>query len=65
MKNKPIRIKRAANLKGDDGHKVFSVRLADELVNKLDDIAAKTNLTRNKLVNIFLEYGVNNWELEE
>ena len=43
-------------LKGEDGHKTFSVRLKDETVARLDDIAKKTNRTRNDLINMLLDY---------
>ena len=64
MNEKPIRIKKKRGLKGEDGHKTFSVRVRDDVVAKLDEISVKTNRTRNDLINIFLEYGVENWELE-
>ena len=65
MDKKPIRITKKAKLKGNDGNKVFSIRIKEDTVNKLDEISIKTNRTRNELINIFLEYSVKNWELEE
>ena len=48
-KNKLIITKK---LKGDDGHKTFSIRIKDETVERLDDIARKTNRSRNDLINM-------------
>ena len=43
----------------------FSIRIKDEVVEKIDDISKKTNRTRNELIGILLEYAVNNCEIEE
>ena len=48
-----IRPKRA---KGDDGYKTFSVRVREAIVEKLDDIAARSGRSRNELIGLFLEY---------
>ena len=63
MKNKLV-IKRKA-LKGEDGYKTFSIRIKDETVDRLNDLANKTNRTRNELINILLDYAMNECEIEE
>lgn len=45
-------------LRGEDGSKVFSIRIKDETVSRLDQIAAQTNRSRNELIGIFLEYAL-------
>lgn len=50
-------------LKGDDGYKVFSVRIKDETVARLDDIAKKTNRSRNDLINTLLDYAIDCCEI--
>ena len=65
MGKEPLKIKKKENLKGEDGYKTFSIRIKEETVIELDKISNETNRTRNKLINISLEYSVNNWELEE
>ena len=65
MNKEPLKIKKKENLKGEDGHKTFSIRIKEETVIELDKISNETNRTRNELINMFLEYSVNNWELEE
>lgn len=52
-------------LKGEDGHKIFSIRVKEETVNKLDEISALTNRSRNELINMMLEFGIENYEIEE
>ena len=51
-------LKITKKLKGDDGYKVFSVRIKDETVARLDDIAKKTNRSRNDLINTLLDYAI-------
>ena len=51
--------------KGEDGHKTFSIRIKDETVARLDDIATKTNRSRNDLINMLLDYAMDYCEIEE
>lgn len=48
------------NLKGEDGYKTFSVRIKEETVVKLNKLSIETNRSRNELVNILLEYAIDN-----
>lgn len=50
--------------KGDDGHRVFSIRITDELYCQLESLAANTNRSRNEIIGILLDYAVNNCEIE-
>lgn len=59
-----IIIKRKSGLKGDDGHKVLSVRMKDELVEKLDQLSRETKRSRNEIINILLESAVNSVKIE-
>ena len=51
-------------IKGEDGHKTFSVRLRDETVAALDDLSKKTNRSRNELINILIEFAIENCEVQ-
>ncbi len=51
-------------LKGEDGYKTFSIRIKDETVNNLDMIAKETNRSRNELINILLDYAIDNCEVK-
>lgn len=51
--------------KGEDGHKVVSVRMKDETLSKLDSLSAQTNRSRNELINILLEAALANASVVE
>ena len=51
-------------LKGEDGYKVFSIRVPDETVDRLDKLSQATNRSRNELINILLEFGLDNSEVK-
>ena len=63
MEEKLILKKRS--VKGEDGHKTFSIRIREELVEELDALAQKTNRSRNELINTLLRYALENCEVEE
>ena len=60
IKSEPLKIKR----RGEDGTRVISVRLREEILNSLDNIANDIHYSRNELINIILEHGINNLEIE-
>ena len=49
-------------LHGEDGYKTFSIRIKDETVNKLNKLSEETNRSRNELINILLDYAIDNCE---
>ncbi len=51
-------------LKGEDGYKTFSIRIKDETVYKLDELAKKSNRSRNDLINTLLDYGIEHAEVK-
>ena len=50
-------------LKGEDGYKTFSIRIKDEFVDKLNCIAIETGMSRNEIISIFIQYGIENYEV--
>ena len=60
-----IRIKKKIPKRGDDGFKIVSVRMKDELIEKLDVLSENTNRSRNELINILLEAAVDIVKIEE
>ena len=52
------------SLKGEDGYKTFSIRIKDETVTNLDKLAQETNRSRNELINILLDYAIENSEVK-
>ena len=63
MNNKIIVTKNS--VKGEDGHKTFSVRSTNDLIARLDELTMLTNRTRNSLVNQFIEYGLDHIEIRD
>lgn len=51
--------------KGEDGYKVFSVRVKEDIVGKIDTISAQTGRSRNELIGMFLEYAVDRCKVED
>ena len=49
--------------KGEDGHKVFSIRIKDETIERLDSIAKQTNRSRNDLINMLLDFAMDYCEI--
>ncbi len=50
--------------RGEDGNKIITIRIKEDLLSALDKLAAETNYSRNELVNIILRYGVENIEIK-
>lgn len=51
--------------KGEDGYKIFSVRIQTDMLKQIDDISTHTGRSRNELVTLLLDYALNNYEIEE
>jgi len=63
METKRIKISKKKYVKGEDGYKIFSIRVKEETVASLDKIAKESNRSRNELINLFLEHEVLNHEI--
>mgnify|MGYP003290084633 CR=1 FL=1 len=55
---------RKKGLKGEDGYKTFSIRIKEETVANLEQLANQTNRSRNEIVNILLEHAIDNCEVK-
>lgn len=60
-----IKIKKKTPRKGDDGYKIVSVRMKDELIERLDALSANTNRSRNELINLLLNAAVDIVKIED
>lgn len=60
-----IRITKKASKRGDDGHKVVSVRMRDETLARLEHLSSETNRSRNELINLLLETALDDVRIEE
>lgn len=60
MSKEPIIIKK----RGEDGNKIITVRIKENILRALDEIAAESNYSRNELINIILSHGIENIEIQ-
>ncbi len=60
-----IRIKKKSERRGDDGYKVVSVRMKEDMVERLDDLSAQSNRSRNELINLLLNAAMDIVKIEE
>lgn len=51
-------------LRVDDGYKIFSIRIKEETSKKLDALSQETNRSRNELINIMLDWSIDNIEIK-
>ncbi len=64
LKNE-IKIKRKTALKGEDGYKIVSVRMKDDMLVRLDELSSATNRSRNELINLLLSAAIDIVKIEE
>ena len=62
---KEIKITKKAPRRGDDGYKIVSVRMKEEMLERLDRLAAQTNRSRNELINLLLDSAMESVKVEE
>ena len=60
MKNEPLIIKK----RGEDVSRVITVRIKEDILASLDQLAAESNYSRNELINIILRHGIENIKIE-
>ncbi|MBR3135685.1 MAG: ribbon-helix-helix protein, CopG family [Clostridia bacterium] len=60
MNTEPLIIKK----RGEDGNRIISVRIREDILAKLDKLSAETNHSRNELINLILAHGVDNIEIQ-
>ena len=53
-----IKITKKSPRRGDDGYKLVSVRMKEEMIQQLDLLSAETNRSRNELINLLLEAAI-------
>lgn len=63
--SKEIKIIKKIPRRGEDGHKVISVRMKDNIIARLDNLSIQTNRSRNELINLLLESALENVSVVE
>ena len=61
---KEIKITKKAARRGDDGYKIVSVRMRDEMIARLDALSSETNRSRNELINSLLDAALDIVQIE-
>ena len=51
--------------KGEDGYKTISIRIREELVEKIDVVSAQSGRSRNELIGTFLEFALSRCEVDK
>lgn len=52
-------------LKGEDKYKIFSLRTKEKTILKIEEISQETNRSRNEIINILIEYALENYNKNE
>ncbi len=60
-----ITIKKRSPFRGEDGNKVISVRIKEDLLGQIDSLASQSNRSRNEVINLLLRDAVERAEIEE
>jgi len=55
MSNKLLITKK---LRGDDGYRVFSVRIRSEILDRINELADDTGRTRNEIISLLLDFAL-------
>ena len=63
--DKEIKITKKTPRRGDDGYKIVSVRMKEEMLDRLDRLAAQTNRSRNERINLLLDSAMEIVKVEE
>ena len=61
---KEIKITKKAARRGDDGYKIVSVHMRDEMIARLDALSSETNRSRNELINLLLDAALDIVQIE-
>lgn len=59
MNKETLKIKK----RGEDGNRIISLRIREDILNDLDRISKESNYSRNELINVILKYGIENLEI--
>ncbi len=64
MKDEKLRII-PKQLKGEDGHRIFSIRVAETVFCEIEAISARTGRSRNELISMLLCYALDRCVVED
>lgn len=61
---KEIEITKKTARRGDDGYKIVSVRMREEMIERLDALSNETSRSRNELINLLLDAALDIVQIE-
>ena len=61
---KEIKITKKAARRGDVGYKIDSVRMREEMIERLDALSNETDRSRNELINLLLDAALDIVQIE-
>ena len=53
------------NPRGVDGYKIFSIRIRDDTLDRINFLSEQTGRTRNELIGTLLEFALDNCEVKD
>lgn len=51
--------------KGEDGYRIFSIRIKEDVLEEINRMAAQTGYSRNELIGQFLEFAITHCRIAE
>lgn len=51
--------------KGEDGYRIFSIRVKEDVLEEINRIAAQTGYSRNELIGRFLEFAIDHCTIKD
>ena len=60
-----IKIKKKRGQMGENGSRIVSIRMREALFIRLEDLSARTNRSRNELINLLLDSAMDIVKVEE
>ena len=46
--------------RGEDGYKIFSIRIKEDLFDRIDKLASQSGYSRNELIGVLLDFATEN-----
>lgn len=57
----PLKIR----IRGEDGYRITTIRIPVDVLERLEELAIKAHVSRNKIISMVLEHGLDNIIVED
>ena len=64
MSNEKLVLKQKRT-RGEDGYKTFSIRIREDIKERIETVANESGYTKNELIGVLLEYALDNCTVEK